>query len=428
MTLAMLALLIGMAPTPQQPGLELIHKAEYHFAAGEFTAAAAAFKAAAPQMPGNTYSQKRLAALYLQWNRPTEGLAVWAATPDGDPMLQLQLLAAAGEWEALETAAQKTLQSAQADESVYAWLTQALLHQSRCREAESAATTWEQQSASVEATLTAAILRYTVTPNTPETEICALDQELCTATQGCANTARCMQQLGERLLRQRRPELAACALAQAAEHAPEDANIHAWLGASLEQSGNGAAALLHFQEATALAPDSALGWLLLGIAQLDRQNITVASEALLHAQSLDPGNPAPCLAMAAVLAAQSNYTNIPVWTTAALERAPEDPEMWKAAARFYLTRNLALGEEPHHAAAGAVQLAPEDAEAWMLLGWAQFNTQDFNTAWESLQTALTYDPKHPEIYHLLGLTLRALGRDAEAETALIRAQDLGYQP
>lgn len=432
MTLAILVLLVSLAPAPQQPGLSMLRTAESLFAAGEFTAAETAFRTANAQLPHSTYPRQRLAALYLRWNRATEGLAIWEATPDGDPFLHLQLLAAAAKWDVLETATQEYLKRAPTDESAYALLTQALLYQSRCPEAESVAAAWEQHAGSdaagSNAALTTAILRYTADPNTPESAICVLDQDLCAATQTCAGAAQCLQQLGESLLRRQRPELAACTLAQAIERAPENAAAHAWLGVALEQIGSVDAALPHFRRATTLAPDSALGWLLLGLTQLNRQNIAEAHEALLRAQALDPGNPAPCLAMAGVLAAQGDYANIPIWTVAALERAPEDPEIWKAAARFYLVRNLVLEDEPLHAAAGAVQLAPEDAEAWTLLGWAQFNAKDFDAALTALQTALTYDSRRSEAHHLLGLTLQAVGRHVEAQDALIRAQDLGYQP
>jgi Flp pilus assembly protein TadD len=434
----MLALLVSLAPAPQQPGLSMLRTAESLFAAGEFTAAETAFRTANTQLPHSAYPRQRLAALYLRWNRPTEGLAIWEATPDGDPFLHLQLLAAAAKWDVLETATQEYLKRAPTDGSAYALLTQALLYQSRCLEAESVATAWEQHTAGIaaggsaadgtRAALTAAILHYTADPDTPEPTICVLDQDLCAATQTCAGAAQCLQQLGESLLRRQRPELAACTLAQAIARAPENAAAHAWLGVALEQIGSVDAALPHFRRATTLAPDSALGWLLLGLTQLNRQNIAEAHEALLRAQALDPGNPAPCLAMAGVLAARGDYANIPLWTVAALERAPEDPEIWKATARFYLVRNLALEDEPLHAAAGAVQLAPEDAEAWTLLGWAQFNAKDFDAALTALQTALTYDSRRSEAHHLLGLTLQAVGRHVEAQDALIRAQDLGYQP
>ncbi len=419
-------ILVSARTTPEQAGLSPLRQAESHFAAGEFTAAEVAFREAVTLLPRHAYPQHQLSVMYLQWNRPHEGLAVWGTMPDGDPWLHLQLLSSAGQWTALETTAQQLLQIAPNDERAHAGLVQALLQQSRCADAEEAAAIWAQHTTDAEAIWTSAALHDTRNPLLSDSRVCDLDAELCAALQTCTGEAECMRQLGEALLQRRKPALALCALAKAIEYAPQDARAHAWLGAAQEQMSDSDAALAHFQQATTLAPDDPLGWLLLGMAHFNRRNYTDAWESLLRAQALDPANPLPCLAVAGVLAAQSNYTDIPIWTTAALERAQEDAEIWKATAQFYLIRNLALEGEPLHAAEGAVRLASQDAESWMLLGWAQFNEQEYVAALVALQTSLTYDARQAEAYHFMGLTLGALGRHVEAETALIRAADLGY--
>lgn len=425
--LALLGLLFAAAPAPEQAGLTPLRQAEAHFAAGEFTLAEATFQQAKAQLTPITYPEDRLAALYQRWNRPAEGLAVLEAAPAAEPQLRLQLLAAAGDWDALETAARRRLEAAPDETDTHALLTQALLQQLRCAEAESAAAAWARLAPNAEAELTHAILRFAAAPDTAGPQLCAREPEFCTVLRACTNGLDCSRRLGETLLRRRQPALAACALTHAIAEAPADADAHAWLGAALEQLGQPAAALPHYEQATALAPDAPLGWLLLGMARFNQQDIAGAREALLRAQRLDPGNPAPCLAMTAVLAAQSRYADIPIWTAAALERAPEDAEIWKGVARFYLARNLQLEGEPLHAAEGAVRLAAGDAEAWTLLGWAKFNTREFDAALDALQTALVHDARRAETYHFLGLTLQALERHAEAEAAFTRAADLGYR-
>lgn len=250
---------------------------------------------------------------------------------------------------------------------------------------------------------------------------------MCRIVRACPASGLCTRQLGEALLRRQQPALAACSLSRAVADAPQDARAQAWLGAALEQLGDTTAALSRYQQATELAPDDPLGWLLLGMARLKLQETETAREALLRAQALDPANPAPCLAVAAALAAEGAYGGVPTWTAAALERAPADVSLWKAVARFYLARNLTLEGEPLHAAEGAVQLAPQDAEAWTLLGWAHFNAGDYTAAREALETALQYDAQSAEAYHFLGATLRALNHHAEADAAFTRAADLGYR-
>jgi Flp pilus assembly protein TadD len=202
----------------------------------------------------------------------------------------------------------------------------------------------------------------------------------------------------------------------------------AWLGAALERMERPTEARPHLERATALAPDLPLGWLLLGGHDLAGGRLEKARESLARAQRLDPGNPAPCLALANLVAAEGRYPEVETWTEAALTRAPNDPEMWKAVARFYLERNLRQGENPLWAAEGAVRLAPEDAEALSLLGWARLLEGDATGALEALDGALERDPTLAEAHALRAQALSALGREMEAREAMVRATDLGYRP
>jgi len=425
--LALLALLVVAGSAPEQPGLASVRQAEAHFAAAEFTAADAAFQAAEAQLTPDAYSRQRRAALYLRWNRPAEGLALLESLPDADPLLRLELLAAAGDWATLETVARQYLELAPGASQAHAHLTRALLQQRRCAEAEVAADAWAGRAPGTETALTAATLHFIHQREAADAGLCTLDEEMCRIVRACPASGLCTRQLGEALLRRQQPALAACSLSRAVADAPQDARAQAWLGAALEQLGDTTAALSRYQQATELAPDDPLGWLLLGMARLKLQETETAREALLRAQALDPANPAPCLAVAAALAAEGAYGGVPTWTAAALERAPADVSLWKAVARFYLARNLTLEGEPLHAAEGAVQLAPQDAEAWTLLGWAHFNAGDYTAAREALETALQYDAQSAEAYHFLGATLRALNHHAEADAAFTRAADLGYR-
>ena len=427
--LLLLGLLFAAQPAPEQTGLGPLRQAEAHFVAGAFTAAESAFLEAETQLPASDTPERRLAALYARWNRPNEGLNVLQTVPDTEPLLELQLLKAAGDWKALAAATLRYLEHTPAQSEAHALRVQALLQQHLCREALDAAEIWMRQAPGSEAESAWLHLRLVADPVETLPEACPRDPELCAlmGAPGCVARGDCARRLGESLLRRREPALAACALERAVEAQPTNAEAHAWLGAALEQLGQPTAALPHFERATQLAPDAPLGWLRVGMARFIQQHFEPAREALLRAQQLDPANPAPCLAMAAVLAAQGRYTDIPIWTTAALERAPEDAEIWKGVARFYLTRNLRLEEEPRRAAEGAVRLAPHDAEAWTLLGWVYFNAREYEAALDALQHALSHDAQRAETYHFLGLTLRALARHTEAEAAFIRAADLGYQ-
>lgn len=425
--LGLAGLWLAARPEPEAQGLALVRQAEAYFVEGAFTAAEVALQQAAAQLPTNDFPRRRLAALYAQWQRPTEGLQVLQTLPpETETPLRLQLLAASGDWVTLETVARDVAAHAPTHPEGHAALVQALLHQHRCAEAATAASRWERQAPDGEAAWLAGLLHWLTTPSSAAS---GCPPELCAALglPPCEAQDACARRVGEALLHRRETALAACAFNRAIALSPDDASAHAWLGATLEQLGYPAAALPHLERATQLLPHAPLGWLLLGMARLRQQQLVAAREALLEAQRLDPQNPVPCLAIATLLAAEGRYSEVALWTAAALERAPDDAEIWKSVARFYLVRNLKLEDEPRHAAEGAVRLAPTDAEAWTLLGWVYFNTRAFEPALEALQTALMYDAKRPETYHFLGLTLRALGRENEAVVAFIRAADLGYR-
>ena len=401
------ALLLLATPAPEAAGLSALRAGERHFAAGENTAAERAYHEAESLLPRSPEPALRLVALYRDWDRPQEGLAALEAAlrQGGDPAelveQRLALLAASEEWEQLEDAARLRLQVAPEDSLALAFLTTALLQQGKCDAARAAATEW-----------------HTVAPENVTAQ---------RVWSSLATTTEDDLQLGQSLLRQRQWGLAACVLERAVSAEPTSAEAQAWLGAMLDRLARPAESLPHLEQATVLAPTAPLGWLLLGMHRLRAGDTQAAREALLQAQRLDAGNPAPCLGMAAVLAAESRYTEVGTWTEAALERAPEDVEVWKSVARFYLERNLNLEEGALPAAEGATRLAPTDAEAWMLLGWARLLAGDAPQALAALDIATRLDNSLARAYHLRGLALRALGREAEARQVLIHAEDLGYR-
>jgi tetratricopeptide (TPR) repeat protein len=238
----------------------------------------------------------------------------------------------------------------------------------------------------------------------------------------------CRLRLGLILIRREDWALGACALESALATDAEEAEAHVWLGEALSRLGRRQAAQTHLKTAVKLAPSSPQAWLLLGSYYLTGGQVESAREALLTAHRLDPENPAPCLAMAEVKARAGRYQEVSTWIEAALDRAPQDPEIWKAVARFYLSRNLEHEAHPKDAAEAAVVMAPEDAEAQMLLGWSHLAKGETPNALTALDRALELDPALAEAHYLRAQALRAAGRPTEAEASLTRAADLGYAP
>ncbi len=429
-----LLLLAGLRPGQRNRGLEALHRAEAHLTAGEYTAAERALHEAARLLPTSPHPHLRLAQLYAAWEHPVSGrlaLAEAAARGLQDEEripLELELLAALEEWEQVEALARDELEEAPEDPALWARLTEAHLRRHRCAAAQESAAIWRDRVPDDPAARWQwALLALHEDESAPE-HLCAAHPELCPLLSTCEAPAGCDLLLGQHLLESREWGLAACVLQRALAETPDSAPAHAWTGVALERLGEGETARRHYEQATTLAPKHPLGWLLLGEHRLRREALEAAEKALFEAHRLDPQNPAPVLAMAARFAAEGEYDAAHLWAEATLARAGDDAEIWKAVARFYLERNLQRGEEPLHAAWGAVERAPGDAEAWLLLGWARLGARQPAEALSALEEALARAPTLAEAHYLRGHALRALGNENAAQDAFTRAADLGHTP
>jgi tetratricopeptide (TPR) repeat protein len=429
-----LGLLSVIAPQPEYTGLSNLRAAERDHVAGKRSAAEAHYHRALQTFPEDPLPRYRLAALYQQWGYPERGLLALEAAAQQHPLparlktLQLRLLADAGHWEELASTAEGYLAHDPNSPAALAHLVQAQLRQQQCTVAQSTSQTWYQSAPSeAAAQRTWGVLSLPHTHVDAATVLCEADAALCATLTGCDDPATCQLPLGQALFRQGEPALAACVLRRAVAADPTSGVAHAWLGASLDALGFSREAGTHLERATALDPTSSPAWALLGQHRLRTGDFTGAREALRSAHELDPENPAPCLGMARALAGQSRYEELKPWIDAALERAPNDPEVYKAAAHFYLARNFRQAPYPLQAAEGAVRLAPGDAEAQMLLGWSHLQTGDVRAALAALNRAIDLRPDLAQAHHLRGLALQALERHEEAEAAFVRGADLGYR-
>jgi serine/threonine protein kinase/tetratricopeptide (TPR) repeat protein len=69
----------------------------------------------------------------------------------------------------------------------------------------------------------------------------------------------------------------------------------------------------------------------------------------------------------------------------------------------------------------AVQLAPDDANAWNGLGWATFNAGNSQAAEKAFQKVLLLEPNHPAALNGLGQIYLSQGKFEDAETYLLQA-------
>jgi len=88
---------------------------------------------------------------------------------------------------------------------------------------------------------------------------------------------------------------------------------------------------------------------------------------------------------------------------------------------------LQLAGAATQAVASACQLAPEEAEGWLLRGWAYLNHGQVENALASLEQALHHDPTSAEAYQLRGEALMLLGQNTAAQASFTRAADLDWK-
>jgi len=408
----------------------LYQQAEAHIAAGEYTAAEALYQSARQAYPDDPLPAYRMAQLYQQWGRPEAGLrALETAIRNGMPAeesqeLRLRLLAQTGAWDQVVAEAE----TMPPDANTLDLLTHAHLQRYECDAAHQSAARWHELTSEEQEKQATRILG--VLADDP-TRICKVDEALCITIIACtedADVGACDAAIGHALLRAGDWGLAACVLTRAVEAHPASAEVHAWLGESLNRLGETTAAREHLERAVELAPESAQPWLLLGMYDFQQGNLDVAKSELLRAQRLDPKNPAPCLTLAELKAQQGKYDEVNLWVEAALTRAPTDADLWKAAARLYLQRSLRQPPYPLAAAEGAVTLAPDDAEAHLLLGWARFERDELAAALDELHTAVELAPDLGHAYYVRGQVREALGNTEAAQADFTRAANLGYFP
>jgi tetratricopeptide (TPR) repeat protein len=105
----------------------------------------------------------------------------------------------------------------------------------------------------------------------------------------------------------------------------------------------------------------------------------------------------------------------------ATEIAPDDPQVWKTLAQFYIDLGVDAQESGLSAAQRLLELAPQDALAHDLMGWVQFLTAAESEARASFSQALALDPALASAHYHLGRLNAWQGRYAEAALAYQRA-------
>ncbi len=211
------------------------------------------------------------------------------------------------------------------------------------------------------------------------------EQQLSSVVAQTPNYAQALAYLG--LARDRLGQDGYAPLAQALVLAPEDPLVHTLMGYHWKQLGWWEAARVEFEQA------------------YDR----------------DPANAAISAEIGLMYAARGDYETARIWLREATRLAPRDPAFWKLVAHFYLDRAFEVAREGLPAALRATELAPDDAEAHDLLGWALYLNGDSEGAMGALSRALELDPGLASAHYHIGLVQARRGDSEAARQAFARA-------
>lgn len=204
---------------------------------------------------------------------------------------------------------------------------------------------------------------------------------------------------------------------------PSYPDAHAYLGCALDQMGHAREAWPHLLMAVSWAPDSVVAHTFLGMHYGSQGDHAAARAEYEAAYDLDPANPATCVAIGQTWAAERRYVVAEVWFSEAVALRPDDPALWKVLARFYLDRHITFEGQAVAVTAKLLELAPDDAQAHDLRGWAAFQVGDYAAARDYLQRAIDIDPALAAAHYHLGLLLDAQGDSQAAREAFVRAVD-----
>jgi len=202
------------------------------------------------------------------------------------------------------------------------------------------------------------------------------------------------------------------------------ADAHAYLGYALDRMGHSDEALPHLRRAIALAPDSVPSNVFLGLHHERLSDLPSARAYFERAYDLDPENPGIFVEIGETWAAEGRYVAAEIWLQQAVSLQPDDPALWQVLVRFYLDHNVGTDRRSVEAAMKLVELAPNDAYAHDLRGWAALQADDYDTAYASLDRAIILDPGLASAHYHIGLLSVARGDPERASEAFVRARDL----
>jgi len=232
--------------------------------------------------------------------------------------------------------------------------------------------------------------------------------------------------LGIAFLQRDELTLARRQLKRAVALAPANAEAHAYLGHVLDRLGDTSAGRDALQQALALDPDLVMAYYFLGIHYRQVGDTEEAQATLWQGLVRDSENAALRVQMAEAYLELGDYAGAEEWYQGAVKVVPEDQrfDFQLILVHFYLDHLYHVAEGGVPAAEAAVALAPGDARAQDLLGWAYHLAGRQAEAEQALVKAVALAPDLVSARYHLGSLYASTGRPDLARQHLERAVDL----
>ncbi len=186
-----------------------------------------------------------------------------------------------------------------------------------------------------------------------------------------------------------------------------DATFWAYRGLCRERSGLDG--LPDVTRGLILAPDEPLAWYALGICRRDRGDTDGALEAFSQACVLDPANPAYPVELGSTYRQVGRLDLAALWLRAGFSLAPDSIGFRRVLAAFYAEEGYALDGEGMAFVRESASLYPDDAGLRASLGLALLKRGDYSGAVTELERALELDPGSARAAYYLGMAREAIG-------------------
>ncbi len=229
-------------------------------------------------------------------------------------------------------------------------------------------------------------------------------------------------QKAQSYVRQKRPDLAIPELQAAAAIDPENETAQANLGVLLYFQGKAAEAIPHLRVALQKQPSLAMIQGLLGVAELDTQDVEQGRKDLATAFPLidDPNFKLQVGLDLVTLYAQSEDLDLAAGVLSQLRKSyPKNPQVLYAAYRTYSD----LSTDARIALSLA---APDSAQMHQLMAHEEIREGDTNGAIAQFRKAIAIDPRLPDVHYELAEVLKT-ARDPAAKKEAVAEYGVALQ-